>query len=78
MTASTPNNVFTDCAKRASDLLASDKQRKSQDDVKAKRRTSKYSSTDDTRQLGKPTLGTIVGSHLIKSMVMFRGTPWSS
>ena len=49
MTASTPNKVFTDCAKRASDRLASDKQRKSRDDVKAKRRTSKYSSTDDTK-----------------------------
>ena len=49
MTAFPPNQVFTDSAKSANERLAKDKERKGRVEVKAKRRASKYTSTDDAK-----------------------------
>ena len=43
-----PNPVFTDTAERSAKRLLSDKKRKAKDEVKAKRRKSKYTTIDNT------------------------------
>jgi len=48
MTKSSPNKVFSDTARHSAKQVESDQKRKAKEEVKAKRRSSKYSSTDDT------------------------------
>ena len=48
MTTLPPNPVFTDTAERSAKRLLSDKKRKAKDEVKAKRRKSKYTTIDNT------------------------------
>ena len=48
MTNSSPNKAFTDTVERSAKKLESDKKRKAKEEVKAKRRSSKYARTDDT------------------------------
>ena len=47
MTTSSPNKVFTDMARHSAKEMESNRKRKAEEEVKAKRRSSKYSSTDD-------------------------------
>ena len=47
MTTSFPNKVFTDMARHSAKEMESNRKRKAEEEVKAKRRSSKYSSTDD-------------------------------
>lgn len=48
MTTSSPNKVYTDAAERSAKKLRKDNERKATEDVKSKRRKSKYSQLRDT------------------------------
>ena len=55
MTNSSPNKAFTDTVECSAKKLESDKKRKAKEEVKAKRRSSKYARADDTVAARKET-----------------------
>ena len=66
MTATSPNKVFADAAKESDKRLAKDRERKSKDDVKAKRRASKYKGGMTLRQHVELILGTMMAPLLMR------------